>query len=266
MTTGSISKNVIVRSRVAVGREGAATQARDADLAGSPAVCAVDSEEVADRSVRGRSSSAAIRAWPDPSSCDPCTVVPFISRVELAVGRREHLGDAEEAAVSELGRRLEDERRQDQHERRRQRQEPRARADQQDEPANEQPADAGLRRQRAGRDEGRDQHGRGHEVRQHPPAGTRHERAEVEAVVAARGRCSATRGDERQRDERPDQQDRHSQTPGRRAARRAPRRRCASAPPATGSGRTRSGATGPGGPGQVGRGARPPRPRTRRAP
>jgi len=72
---------------------------------------------------------------------------------DLSIGRAENRRDAEEAAVLEDGRRREHERRQAEHERGRHEQEARLSPDDEDEPADEQPADPRLEPDRAARGE-----------------------------------------------------------------------------------------------------------------
>ena len=193
---------------------------------------------------------------------------PVHEQPEIAGRRGQHLGHAEEAPRPEVDRRLEHERGEDEHERGREREEPRSRPDEQDQAADEQPADARLGGQRARRDEAaRSSQATDHEIRQRPATEPGHERAEVEAHGRVRVVRAHTRGDQGERDECADQQDRVlpdvREDDRRRGARRTPRR---ARRRSTGSGRTRSGAPGPAGPGRVGRGGRSRRSRTRPAP
>ena len=93
------------------------------------------------------------------------------------------------------------------HEGRRAGQEPWLGADEQDEPTDEQPADAGLGGQRAGRDEDDGQRHGHRQVRRHPRRPAPEERAEVEPAAGLR--ADRRRGhDEGQGDQRADEQER----------------------------------------------------------
>ena len=95
----------------------------------------------------------------------------------------------------------------DEHERGRSREEPWSRPDEQDEPADEEPTDARLGRERARCEEANDDQAADREVRHHSAAEPVHERAEIE-TSGGPGRAGDARRDEGERDERPDQQDR----------------------------------------------------------
>ena len=155
---------------------------------------------------------------------------PVHQQGQLPVSGFQDLRDAEEAPIAEFGRGLEHEGCEREHERRGEREEPGPPTDQEDDAADEQPADARLRRQRVGDDEGDHKEGRGDQVRQHAGTCAAEERAEVQAP-AVRVRASALGATSASPTSAPTRRIGSSQTPGKTFGATSATNALASAPP-----------------------------------